>query len=79
MLIAQAKYDGRRIFDEESSLQNFEKFTSINGPKFYNLPINNSYIQLIKEKWKLPEFTVYKNVKVKNFMGGKEMNWKIKE
>ena len=67
------------IFDEEDSLQNFEKFTSINGPKFYNLPINNSYIKLIKEKWKLPEYTVYKNVKIKNFMGGKEINWKIKE
>ena len=67
------------IFDSENSLHNLEKFSSINGPKFYNLPVNNRYIELVKESWKLPEFTVYKNIKVKNFMYGKEINWKIKE
>ena len=67
------------IFDQENSLQNLEKFSSINGPKFYNLPINNTNIQLVKETWKLPEFTSYKNIKIKNFMGGKEINWKIRE
>ena len=41
--------------------------------------INNTNIQLIKETWKLPEFTYYKNIKIKNFMGGKEINWKIRE
>ena len=65
------------IFDEENSLDNFEKFCSINGPLYYNLPINKNYIHLVKESWKLPEFTVYKDIKVKNFMGGKEINWKI--
>ena len=67
------------IFDQENSLQNLEKFSSINGPKFYNLPINNHYILLVKESWKLPEFSIYKDTKIKNFMGGKEINWKIKK
>ena len=67
------------IFDEENSLTNLEKFSSINGPKFYNLQINDNYIQLVKEPWKLPEFSIYKNSKIKNFMGGKEINWKIKK
>ena len=67
------------IFDEENSLQNLEKFSSINGPQFYSLPINENHIQLVKESWKLPKFSIYKNIKIKNFMGGKEINWQIKK
>ena len=67
------------IFDDENSLQNLERFTSINGPNFYNLPINNKYIELLKESWELPMFTIFNNIKVKNFMGGEKINWKIKK
>ena len=27
----------------------------------------------------VPEFTIYKDIKIKNFMGGKEINWKVLE
>jgi dihydroorotase len=67
------------IFDQENSLINLEKFTSINGPQFYGLEINKHCIQLIKESWILPEYSIYKNTKIKNFMGGEKINWKIKE
>jgi dihydroorotase len=67
------------IFDEENSLHNLEKFSSINGPNFYNMSINKDHVELIKELWKVPEHTIYKNLKIKNFMGGKEINWKIKK
>tara|TARA_B110000438_G_C15727315_1_gene612632 strand:+ start:54 stop:1097 length:1044 start_codon:yes stop_codon:yes gene_type:complete len=67
------------IFEEENSIHKLEKFSSINGPKFYNLPINNNYIEMVKEPWILPEFTQNKAVKIKNFMGGKKINWKIKQ
>ena len=67
------------IFDEENSLNQFENFSSINGPNFYDLPINSTNIELIKNKWIVPEFTVFKDVKIKNFMAGKEINWKLKE
>ena len=66
------------IFYEENSLQNLEKFSSINGPNFYNLPINSNYIELINEPWVLSEFTIKGDIKVKNFMGGKKLNWKVK-
>ena len=65
------------IFDEENSLNNLEKFSSINGSFFYDLPINNSKITLIKQTWKIPETTFFKNIRIKNFMGGKEINWKV--
>ena len=67
------------IFDEENALDQLEKFCSINGPNFYKLPINSDYIELIRNKWLVPEYVEYNNVKVKNFMGGIEMDWKVKE
>ena len=67
------------IFEEENSIDKFESFTSINGPNFYELPINSGKITLEKYKWLVPEFTSYKDIKVKNFMAGKEINWKVKK
>ena len=67
------------IFEEENSLQNLEKFSSINGPNFYKFPINDNYIELIKESWQLSNYSIYKDIKIKNFMGGKKINWKIKK
>ena len=67
------------IFEEENSLNNLEYFSSINGPKFYNLPINIENITLFKEEWIIPDFVEYNNIRVKNFFGGKKINWKVKE
>jgi len=67
------------IFEEENALNKLETFCSINGPTFYDLPINTNYLKLIREKWRVPEFTTFKDIKIKNFMGGKEINWKVVE
>ena len=67
------------IFEEENALDQLENFCSINGPNFYNLPINSDHIELVKEKWIVPEYTEFKDVKIKNYMGGKELNWKINQ
>ena len=67
------------IFDEENSLDNLEKFTSINGPNFYNQPINTNYVQFINEEWQIPDLTIYNDIVIKNFMGGKKLNWKLKQ
>lgn len=36
------------VFEQEGTLDRLESFTSLNGPKFYNLPPNDSTITLIK-------------------------------
>jgi dihydroorotase len=66
------------IFEEENALDKLENFCSINGPNFYKLPINCNHIEIIKKKWLVPEYIEYKDIKVKNFMGGKEINWQVK-
>ena len=65
------------IFEEEKAIENLEKFSSINGPKFYDLPINDTKITLSNEEWEVPEFVEKGNIKVKNFYGGKKLNWKV--
>ena len=67
------------IFDKENSLNNLEKFTSINGSNFYGLKLNDDKIELIKKEWIVEKYTIYNQIKIKNFYGGKKLSWKIKQ
>ena len=66
-----------KIFEEENALKNLEKFSSINGPKFYGLNINKNYIELTKSNTTIPEYTEEGNIKIKNFFSNKKINWKV--
>ena len=66
------------IFHQENAMHNLEKFTSINGSKFYGLKSNFDKIELIKKEWIVDEHTINNNIKVKNFYGGKKLNWQIR-
>ena len=65
------------IFEQEDALEKLENFTSCNGPVFYNLPLNQDRINIVKKEWQVEEFTVFNNIKVKNFYGGEKLKWKI--
>ena len=65
------------IFDQENAIHNLETFSSINGAKFYEFPINKSKIKLEKNEWVVPEISSYKDIKVKNFYANKKINWKV--
>ncbi|MFT5705771.1 MAG: dihydroorotase [Oceanospirillaceae bacterium] len=43
-----------QVFEQDKQLDNLEKFTSINGPKFYNLAVNNSTMTLQRSEEALP-------------------------
>jgi len=65
------------IFEEERALHNLEKFSSINGPKFYGLDINSQVLTLTKKETDVAEYTEEGNIKIKNFFAGKKINWKV--
>ena len=67
------------IFEEEGALKNLETFSSINGPKFYNLPTNKDHIILSRDEWIVPEYIEKEKIKIKNFHGGKKLHWKVKD
>ena len=65
------------IFDQENALNKLESFASVNGPIFYKLPVNKKKIKIVRKKWILDEFTINNKIKIKNFYGGQELNWKV--
>ena len=65
------------IFDEENAIDNLETFCSINGPKHYNFPVNDTKIKLEKKEWIMSELSSYKDIQVKNFYANKKINWKV--
>ena len=67
-----------QAFEEVGELDKLEWFTSINGPKFYNLPVNRNKVTLVKEEWKIPDELPFGHDKVVPLMAGESMRWKLK-
>ena len=70
------------VFEEENSLNNFEKFASLNGPKFYNLLPNKEKLKLVYKPNKILEFiNVFEeeNIigKIKPFHAGETLKWQV--
>ena len=65
------------IFEEENALANLEQFSSINGPLFYGLDINEETLTLAKTSMEVTEFTKEGNIRIKNFSIDKKIYWKV--
>ena len=71
-----------QVFQEANSLDKFEAFASLNGPKFYNLEPNQEKITLVYDSFKVDdciEIFDSENVvgKIKTFHAGERLNWRI--
>lgn len=65
------------IFEEMNALKYFEAFCSKNGPNFYNIPINQESITLVKKP-----YTILKKVSIGKdyiipFLSGETLHWSI--
>jgi dihydroorotase len=65
-----------QVFDEENALGNLEAFASLNGPRFYGLPINEERVTLKREDWMPPAEISGDAGAVTVFRGGEKMGWK---
>lgn len=66
------------VFEQENALENFEAFASLNGPRFYGLPVNEGKVTLRREKWSIDEdIDTETGAKIKTFVGGQELNWRM--
>ncbi|WP_340147552.1 dihydroorotase [Buchnera aphidicola] len=67
-----------KIFEKMKKLKNFESFCSINGSKFYNLPLNKEKIIFKKKNWIVKNnIKINKNKKISIFLGKQTLSWKI--
>ncbi|HGM7842115.1 dihydroorotase [Serratia nevei] len=66
------------VFEQLSALEHFEAFCSLNGPRFYGLPLNEDFIELQRVPTTQPEEIALGNESVIPFLAGETLNWSLK-
>ncbi|MCB4212477.1 MULTISPECIES: dihydroorotase [Serratia] len=66
------------VFEQLGALEHFEAFCSLNGPRFYGLPINEYFIELQRVPTTQPEEIALGNESVIPFLAGETLNWSLK-
>ncbi|STQ70640.1 dihydroorotase [Hafnia alvei] len=66
------------VFEQENALQHLEAFCSLNGPAFYNLPVNDSYIELVREPVTIEESIPCGDDTLIPFLAGETVQWTVK-
>lgn len=65
-------------FEQAGALHCLEGFASIHGPQFYNLPVNNHKVRLVKQDWQIPaELDYIESQKLIPLNAGETMSWKL--
>ncbi len=65
-------------FEAAGALDKLEAFASLNGPKFYNLPINTDKITLVKEAWPVPATMAFGDDEVVPIRANESIAWQVK-
>lgn len=66
------------IFEEMNALQHLEAFCSLNGPRFYGLPVNEDFVELVRVPFQQPEEISLGNESIIPFLAGQTINWSVK-
>jgi dihydroorotase len=64
-------------FEQADALDKLEAFASINGARFYGLPVNDDRITLIKESWQVPDELPLGDHAVVPMRAGEQIGWKL--
>jgi len=66
------------VFDQAGALDKLEGFASLNGPKFYNRPVNKDTVTLVKKAWEVPaEYDLGAENVVVPLWAGMELPWQV--
>lgn len=68
-----------QVFEEEQALDQLEKFASLNGPAFYDLPVNSKQITLVKENQLVPESIGEGDLAISPYQAGEVLAWRLNE
>lgn len=66
------------VFEEMGALQHFEAFCSLNGPRFYDLPVNDTFIELERKTSQVEESIALTDDTLIPFLAGETVHWTIK-
>ena len=66
------------VFEEMNALEHFEAFCSLNGPRFYGLPVNETFIELERKTRHVEESIALTDDTLIPFLAGETVNWTVK-
>ena len=67
-----------QVFDEEGALDRLEDFASVNGARFYGLPVNEGTVTLLRDGAAVPELvSLDGGERVRPFMAGRTLPWRL--
>ena len=67
------------VFEQENALDKLEAFASLNGPRFYQLPINTDKITLVRKPWQVPATLTFGNDVVVPIRSGDSIAWQVQD
>jgi dihydroorotase len=67
------------VFEQENALDKLEAFASLNGPKFYQLPINSDKITLVKKSWSVPATLTFGDDVVVPIRANDDILWQVED
>ncbi len=66
------------VFEQAGALDKLEAFASLNGPAFYQLPVNKDKITLVKSAWQVPATLEFGSDVVVPVRANDEILWQVK-
>ncbi|MEX9253044.1 dihydroorotase [Pseudenterobacter timonensis] len=67
------------VFEEMNALHHFEAFCSLNGPRFYGLPVNEGFVELERKAWQVEESIALSDDTLIPFLAGETVHWTVKQ
>jgi dihydroorotase len=67
------------VFEQENALDKLEAFASLNGPTFYQLPINSDKITLVRKAWQVPATLSFGNDVVVPIRSEDNIAWQVED
>jgi len=67
------------VFDEADALDKLEAFASLNGPRFYQLPVSSDKITLTRSSWQVPATLAFGNEQVVPIRANDQIHWQVSE
>ncbi len=65
------------VFEEEGAIDKFEAFASLNGPRFYGLPVNEDRVTIERVTVDVPEKLNAAGSEIVPYHGGESLSWRF--
>ncbi|WP_127956410.1 dihydroorotase [Serratia microhaemolytica] len=65
------------IFEQLGALDQLEAFSSLNGPRFYGVPLNEDFIVLTRSAVTQPSEILVADESIVPFLAGEQINWSV--